>query len=51
MADTPLDRARGEMLLDAMNDAVNPFFTKFFSEKDKTKKVLDSRVENSVEPN
>jgi glutathione S-transferase len=36
---TPLDRARGEMLLDAFQDIVRPFFPKFFPEKDEAKKA------------
>ena len=41
MGETPLDRARGEMLLDAFQDVLTPFLTKYFPEKDETKKVLD----------
>jgi hypothetical protein len=44
---TPLDRARGEMLLDAFQDIVRPFFPKFFPEKDEAKKVLPNLIDSA----
>jgi hypothetical protein len=37
---TPLEKARGEMLLDAFQDILSPFLPKYFYEKDEAKKVL-----------
>jgi glutathione S-transferase len=36
---TPLEKARGEMLLDAFQDILSPFLPKYFYEKDEAKKA------------